>query len=222
MKSRSFVGCPKGWLVALVTAIVFGVSLPLAAIAADPQPFDVQAMYVEGCSCHAPCSCQLTGGSSKVGKCEGVNAVKFTGGHYRGADLKGAAFAFATEAGNWTRVYVDARPDQREAATELARKYASAFGAVEEVRNAPISIEGEAGRYTLKVGDGKIMTLVTEPIMGGDGQTPLVYQNIHDPLHSTVKQGRVVSATFRDGEHAFELKGSNAYFNEAFETKGKM
>ena len=69
---------------------------------------------------------------------------------------------------------------------------------------------------------GKIMDLKSQSVMGGDGKTPLTYSNIHDPIHPTVMQGKVVSCTYSDGDHKFELKDSNAYFNHHIVSKGKV
>lgn len=202
--------------------LVVGMMVVAAASvwAADKQPFEAKGMFVEGCSCGRPCACQLTG--IEPG-CQGVNALALTGGSYQGVDLTGVKIAFGLGAGKWVRLYVDApKPEQREAATAFAKAYSAAFGKIEEVKAARVEISGQAGTYTLKVDGGKIMNLVTEPVLGGDGKTPLMYSNIHDSLHPTVKQGKTVTGKYQDGGHAFELKDSNAYFHETFESKGSL
>ncbi|HUJ10238.1 MAG TPA: DUF1326 domain-containing protein [Verrucomicrobiae bacterium] len=218
MKSRSFK-VVRG--VPLVVIISLGLMAGIHSLpAAEPGAFDVKGMYVEGCSCSRPCTCELTGVEPM---CQGVNAFALTSGRYQGVDLSGVKVAFATAPAKWVRLYVDVKdPKQRDAAVAFAKAYTSSFGKVEKVQDAKVQIDGKGGKYELKVDDGKIMSLVTEPVLGGDNKTPLVYSNIHDALHPTVKQGKTVTGAYHDGTHKFELKDSNAFFNEDFSNKGKM
>ncbi|HUI07662.1 MAG TPA: DUF1326 domain-containing protein [Verrucomicrobiae bacterium] len=220
MKHRRFI---VGWKVRQIVLTVLGIVALTHArvvVAADKLPFHAKGMYVEGCSCSAPCTCQLTGIEPM---CQGVNAIVLTGGQYKGVELAGAKIAFATAAGKWVRLYVDARdPKQHDAAVAFARAYAKDFGKIEDVEDAKVEVAGKDGRYTLTVNDGAIMSLTTEPVLGGDGKTPLVYSNIHDTLHPTIKQGKTVGGSYNDGGHAFQLKDSNAYFQDAFNTKGNL
>jgi len=218
MKSRSFKVVRSIPFVAIVSLslLAWGRSLP----AAEPQAFDVKGMYVEGCSCSRPCTCELTGVEPM---CLGVNAFALTSGRYQGVDLSGVKVAFATAPAKWVRLYVDVKdPKQRAAAIAFAEAYTGSFGKIEQVKDAKVQIVGKGGNYELNVDDGKIMSLKTEPVLGGDNKTPLVYSNIHDTLHPTVKQGKTVTGTYNDGTHKFQLKDSNAFFNEDFSNRGRM
>ncbi|MBI4548668.1 MAG: DUF1326 domain-containing protein [Ignavibacteriae bacterium] len=182
--------------------------------------WSAKGTFVEGCSCNPPCACELTG--VEMG-CQGVGAMEFTGGSYMGTDLTGAKITYATTPGQWVRIYVDAKDDkQKEAATAFAKDYYKGFGPVEASSAAKIDISGKNGRYTVKVDDGKIMTLVTEPILGGDGKTPLVHKNTKSKLVVDFKQGKTVSGMFSDGERKFELKSSNSYFNDKVKSEGTL
>jgi len=220
MKRRRFiVGSEVRQIVLNVLGVIVSAHIGVV-VAADKLPFHAQGMYVEGCSCSAPCTCQLTGLEPM---CQGVNAIVLTGGQYESVDLAGAKIAFATAAGKWVRLYVDAKDSkQHDAVVAFAKAYAKDFGKIEDVKDAKVDVEGKDGKYTLKVDGGAIMSLTTEPVLGGDGKTPLVYSNIHDTLHPTIKQGKTVGGSYSDGGHTFQLKDSNAYFQDGFNTKGKL
>lgn len=206
-------------------SLIVSAVLALAAAAAIANPaakkaFQAAGTFVEGCSCSAPCPCELVG--VKMG-CEGVGALAFTGGKYDGVDLAGAKVAYATVPGTWVRLYVDAKDaKQKAAAKAFATAIYSAFGKIEATKDAKIAIGGAGGKYTTTVDGGKVFKLTTEPVLGGDKKTPLVYSNINDPLHSTVMQGKTISCTFKDGNRSFTIKGTNSYFNPGFKSSGNI
>jgi hypothetical protein len=204
-------------------ALLLGVGLlsgPQALGAGAKQRFSAAGTFVEGCSCSAPCPCELTGVAHG---CTGVGALSLTGGSYQGRSLAGAKIVYATAPGDWVRLYVDAAtPQQRAAAEAFGRAVYSAFGKIESVKPAHIALTGSAGSYSLSVDNGKIMKLTTKPVLGGNGRTPIVINNIHDPVHPTVMQGKTVSGSYNDGDHSFTLKDSNSYFNDRMRGQGKL
>lgn len=209
---------------AFVASCLVSIAAMLPGVrAADEEkhPFEIEGMYVEGCSCKPPCPCELTG--VEMG-CIGVGAFRFTAGKYLDTSLEGCGFAYATEPGSWVRIYVDAKEaKQREAVTALAKAALREFGTCESVKDAKIEIAGADGKYSLNVEEGKVMSLSTEPILGGDGKTPLVYSNIHNPLHPDVMQGKTVACEYKDDKHSFKLeKGDNAYFHTKLKSAGKL
>jgi hypothetical protein len=118
---------------------------------------------------------------------------------------------------------VDA-PDaqRREAGTAFARAVYGPFGKIEAVKAARIEVTGEDGRYTVSVDGGRIAQLKTEPVLGGDGKTPVGHTNTKDPLNPTVMQGKAINGQFRDGNRTFSLKGSNSFFNGQMNSRGEM
>ncbi|MBI4558798.1 MAG: DUF1326 domain-containing protein [Candidatus Hydrogenedentes bacterium] len=206
-------------LIPLIAAAAL-IAAALPAQAAEKKSFRVAGTFVEGCSCTAPCPCELVGLEHG---CQGVGGFAFTSGSYDGVKLAGLKLAHAGAPGDWIRLYIDARnPRQRKAGEEFARAAFSAFGKIDAVRDARISISNQANKYTLTVDDGKILRLTTEPILGGDNRTPLVYSNIHNPLHPSVMQGKTVSCTYQDGDRSFKLEGSNAYFQDRLRSRGTV
>jgi hypothetical protein len=200
--------------------LLVGMTVVSGAQAQEKQAYNVSGTFVEGCSCSAPCACQLTG---LMHGCQGVGAMMLSSGSYKGVDLKGAKIVYAAAPGDWVRLYVDVpNPSQREAAEAFGRAVYTAFGKVEAVKPAKIDFSGDAGKYTIAVDGGNIMQLTTEPVLGGDNRTPLTYSNIHDPLHPTVMQGKTISGAYQDGDRSFSLKDSNAYFNSRMKSKGKI
>src|SRR5205809_498246 len=118
----------------LATAFLL-VPLNLPTIEAkDKMPFAVAGMFVEGCSCSAPCPCELV--ALEKG-CNGVGAISFTGGEFNGASLAGAKIAYAGVPGEWVNLYVEApTPAQSAAAMAFAKAYYSAWGKIEIARDA--------------------------------------------------------------------------------------
>jgi hypothetical protein len=221
MRVRTF-GISRPMLTPMI-ALLLGAGLlagPRGVAAAQKQPFTATGTFVEGCSCSAPCPCELVGVAHG---CLGGGAMALTGGSYQGKSLSGAKIAYAAQPGEWVRLYVDApNPQQRAAAEAFGRAVYSAFGKIEAVKPAHIQLTGSGGHYTVSVDNGKIMQLATTPVIGGNGRTPIVIQNIHDAVNPTVMQGKTVSGTYKDGNRSFTLKDSNSYFNDRMRGKGKI
>src|SRR5579859_2570557 len=121
-------------------------------------------MYVEGCSCSPPCPCEITG--VKMG-CQGVGGFAIKHGTFEGSDISGIKLAYAVAPGDWVICYIDApTAAKKKAGAALAKAAFNAWGKMEPVKNAPISIHGSGGKYTLTVGGGEIMKLTTTPWAG--------------------------------------------------------
>ena len=151
--------------------------------------------------------------------CQGVGAFRFDRGTFDGMDVSGTRAAYAVQPGKYVHIYIDAPASKRQAVEGLMRGALAAFGPVEGVTDAPVSITGENGTYAVKVGDG-VMTLETTPILGGDAKTPILISNVHDPLHPNVMTGNSTSGMYADAGHHFDFKDSNAYFNTKLHTSG--
>jgi hypothetical protein len=183
--------------------------------------FAVEGMFVDCCSCNPPCPCEVT--AVAMG-CKGVGAHQISSGTYAGHDLVGVKIAHAKVVGNWVNLYIDAKDEKQRAAAEMFGRAAFAgFGAIKEVKAAKIEISGADGTYTVTVDGGKIMKFETEPVLGGDGKTPVGYTNIKNAVNPTVYQGRVVSATYTDGDKKVTVEsGRNSHFNPALKSSGKI
>jgi hypothetical protein len=204
----------------LAAGAVMMMALAVQAAEGQKTPYTAQGLFVEGCSCAPICTCELI--EVEMG-CKGVGAYSLTGGQFNGVSLAGAKLAYAVSPGHWLYLYVDSPdPKQREAALEFAKAYYHEWGELKSARQAHIKIEGSEGRYTVTVDDGKVMTLKTEPILGGDGKTAVQISNTKSGLNPTVSQGRTLSGEFHDGEESFELKDSNSFFNPHMNAKGSV
>jgi hypothetical protein len=145
--------------------------------------------------------------------CEGVGAMSLTSGSYMGTNLAGTKIAYAVAPGNWIRLYVDApKPNQKKAAAELSKAIFKPWGKLEEVKYVPIQFSGGGGWYKVSIDNGSLMQLSTKPVLGQDKKTPISHRNVSNALTNTFLQGKVVSGSFKDGEHDFKLKDSNSYF----------
>lgn len=175
---------------------------------------------MEGCSCDIPCPCELI--NYEMG-CQTIAALSLGDSSCGGIDLTGAKIAYATQPGEWIAIYVDAKDDQqKQAAIRFAKGIFGHYGKVVKVNSAKIEFSGKDGNYTVKVDDGKIMQLTTEPVLGGDNTTPVMHTNTKSKLTPVFMQGRVISGSFNDAERKFELKGSNSYFHTSIKCKGHL
>jgi hypothetical protein len=191
------------------------------APAAAKADFSVEGMFVDCCSCKPPCPCEVT--EVAMG-CKGVGAHQISSGRYAGDDLVGVKIAHAKVVGQWVNLYIDAKDEkQRAAAEKFGRAAFAGFGPIKEVKAAKIEISGADGKYTVTVDGGRIMKLETEPVLGGDGKTPIGYTNIKNAVNPTVYQGTCVSATYSDGDKKVTVeKGRNSHFNPKLKSSGKI
>lgn len=199
-----------------------GATLALTAQAGGgaKHRFAINGSYVEGCTCAAPCKCELSG--VEMG-CQGVGAFNFTGGTFDGKSVAGVRTAYATKPGEWVVIYVDAPNASKRAAGEALMRAALAdFGKIESVKSAKVKIWSQGNKDFATVDGGKVMNLKTEAMLGGDNKSPLVYSNIHDALHPTVMGGKTLSCTYKDGAHEINLKDSNAYFHHHLMSRGVL
>ncbi|MDG6006521.1 MAG: DUF1326 domain-containing protein [Candidatus Brocadia sp.] len=175
------------------------------------EKYSVKGIFVEGCSCNLPCACELIGWE---GGCQTMAALSLSDGNYDGTDLTGAKIAYAMKPGDWVNIYVDAKDDkQKQAAISFAKGVCGHYGKIGKADNAKIEFSGKDGNFIVKVDDGKILQLTTEPVLGGDNKTPIIHTNTKCKLSPVLMQGRVISGNYSDGERKFELKGGNSYFN---------
>ena len=183
--------------------------------------FSVDGMFVDCCSCMPPCPCELT---EVATGCKGVGAHHISSGKYAGDDLGGVTIAHAKVVGQWVNLYVDVKDEnQRAAAEKFGRAAFAKFGPIKEVKAARIEVSCADGKYTVTVDGGKIMKFETEPVLGGDGKTPIGYTNIKNAVNPTVFQGTCVSATYSDGDKKVTVeKGRNAHFNPKLKSNGKI
>lgn len=201
-----------GMVSALFFSVIGGNFMPRPQQQQQNNPYSIHATFVEGCACPAPCPCDLFG---VVNGCKGLGGLLIQSGMYQNTDLAGARIAFASLRGQWIKIYVDGRDkDQKVAAGAFAREALKDYGAVRWVRESKVDIIGKDGDYLVTVDDGRLLSLETEPVAGGDGRTALAYGNTRNALSPALFQGKTNKGRYDDGEESFALAGSNAYFNE--------
>ena len=213
--------CPHSSLAGAMTFQLNEDKQKARGTAAATADFSVEGMFAEVCSCMPPCPCEVT---EVAMACRGVGAHQISAGNYAGDDLSGAKIAHAKVVGDWVNLYIDAKDEkQRAAAEKFGRAAFAAFGPINEVKSAKIAIWAANDRYTVTVDGGKIMKLETQPVLGGDGNTPIEITNIKNAVNPTVYQGTCVSATYSDGKQKFTVdEGRNSHFNPKLKSSGKI
>jgi hypothetical protein len=204
----------------LLFALVAGLLALAGTQDAAKADFSVEGMFVDVCCCMPPCPCEVT---EVAEGCQGVGVHQISG-KYAGEDLVGVKIAHAKVVGKWVNLYIDAKEErQRAAAERFGRAAFSGFGPIQEVKAARIEVSGADGKYTATVDGGKIMTFETEPVLGGDGKTPIGVTNIKNAVNPIIFQGRCVSAAYSDGAKKVTVdKGRNSHFNPRLKSSGKI
>jgi hypothetical protein len=182
------------------------------------QPFHFVATFIECCSCKDVCVTEITG---RDAGCRGLGAIHFESGSYGGKNLAGTAAAFAWDSGKWVRIYVDAPAGKSAGVTSFMKAMLADWGKLEPVHTGSVRISHSGGRYALLVDKGHTGSIEMKPVLGGDGKTPVSHTNLSSPVHSTLMQGATLGASF-SGEHPFELKDSNGFFNMHCVMEGKL
>jgi hypothetical protein len=194
-----------------------------AAKDAATHEYSLEGQYVESCSCRVPCSCEMTG---PMKGCLGVGAYDIKKGSYNGVDISGAKFAYASGVTEWVDLYIDAKDEkQREAVKGMASGFLKNFGTIQDVKPAKVDIKRDGYAFDVNVDNGKVMAFKTEPVMGGDGKTPVTHTNIGDPFNSTMLQGKGVSTKYtaaKDSKSFTIDKGRNSYCNDKMKASGQI
>jgi len=207
------------WMRYLAVASLIIILVPFQS-SADQKPFDLHGIYLEGCSCDIVCSCDLKG--AMVKGCQVMGVMIISSGTFGDFNMSGVKIAFAI-GDKWVRIYVQTKdPVQTGVAGEMGRALFAAYGNIETIRDADIDLSGSNGNYTLKVDNGKVINMKTQPVLGADKKTAVTYTNYPDPLFHTILQARVVSGIYNDGKHHFTLKNTNSFFNQDWTASGKI
>jgi hypothetical protein len=182
--------------------------------------FELRGMYLEGSDCGEAGAYAFH--TAQRG-CRGMAVMALNGGKFMNVDLNGAKLAYATETGNWVRIYVEAaNPVQREATILFAREYLAPFGTIDSAREASITLTGDEGRYTATVDGGSTLQLSIEPVIGADQRRPIMISNSMNRLSPSLFQARLTRGTLRDGEKDLTIREGNAFFNSDFKSDGKL
>jgi hypothetical protein len=175
----------------LTAIVLLGLSIGgCATTASAPPPMaKAKASYVlkgdqvEGCECLSVCPCVFAHDVT-FNDCRGIMAWNIREGHYGGIGLAGINFALVLTKsgknvpktmGKWEGViYVssNANPDQRAAVVDiLSSNWGKAFSKV-DVKVEPIDFVATGDKREVHI--GKLASLKTEPLKGGDGRTPTI------------------------------------------------
>ena len=208
--------------VAVLAALLGSGCGMLGSSSAPGNDYQLKGLYLEGFDCGTSGQSQVAFHTGEKG-CQGVGVMSLTGGQYYNVDLKGAKIAYATDAQNWTRIYVDAaNAVQREAAIQFARKYFATFGNVDSVRDARINVEGANGSYTATIDGGNVLSMTVEPVKGADQSHPVKMENTANRLSPTLYQAKILNGSYSDSGKKINFNGVNGFYNDDLNTKGSL
>ncbi|HSI72041.1 MAG TPA: hypothetical protein VK934_02595 [Fimbriimonas sp.] len=192
----------------------------IAALVLGPaSQYSFTGPFVEGCSCGSACSFEISG---KLPGCKAVGFFAFDDGTYQGRSLRGGKVAFAAGSTGWLRLYYDGPSSSvRQASRDFIKAALADWGNPEAVEHREITVAGSKGFYIAQVADGKIMELQTEPVMAD--ARPIEYKNIFNKaLHPNIMQAKTTLGRFHEGNRAFQLQGTNAFFYDKVRAAGKL
>ena len=189
-------------------------------VCAQPKPLlDMQAAFVEACSCKGTCTFETTG---TLPGCHALGGYRIDRGTYEGRDISGIAIAFVSAPSGDLFVYLDAKTDAMRQAGEALGKalFGEGFGKWKGIEKAAISLTSDKGSFKLLVDGGRTALLETTPVLGGDGKSAVVLRNVFGDPYDSLTQAKVARASFSGPisadavAHGFQLKGTSAFYVE--------
>ena len=190
----------------------------------------VDGEYFENCNCDVLCPCITTNlqGKPTQGHCDVVLAYHIATGKYDGVKLDGLNAVMAATSpgamalGNWkVAVYLDRKgtPEQRKALeaifTGAAGGPMAAFspfvGEILGAKVVPITYESSGTKRRVVV-DG-IMDLSVEGILGADGKSAMVVDNVAHPCNSSLAIAQGVDSRYTDHGMRWEISGKNGHYS---------
>ena len=190
----------------------------------------VDGEYFENCNCDVLCPCITTNlqGKPTQGHCDVVLAYHIATGKYDGVKLDGLNAVMAATSpgamalGNWkVAVYLDRRgsPEQLKALeaifTGAAGGPMAAFspfvGEILGAKVVPITYESSGTKRRVVV-DG-IMDLSVEGILGADGKSAMVVDNVAHPCNSSLAIAQGVDSRYTDHGMRWEISGKNGHYS---------
>ncbi|OGQ00513.1 MAG: hypothetical protein A2Z40_03735 [Deltaproteobacteria bacterium RBG_19FT_COMBO_60_16] len=190
----------------------------------------VDGEYFENCNCDVLCPCITTNlqGKPTQGHCDVVLAYHIATGKYDGVKLDGLNAVMAATSpgamalGNWkVAVYLDRRgsPEQRKALeaifTGAAGGPMAAFspfvGEILGAKVVPITYESSGTKRRVAV-EG-IMDLSVEGILGADGKSAMVVDNVAHPCNSSLAIAQGVDSRYTDHGMRWEISGKNGHYS---------
>lgn len=153
--------------------------------------FRMRGDYFEACNCQRSCRC-IFGGEFDGEACDAFLSWSIASGVKDGIDLAGRRVVLArhrpadTEKDRWVvEMYVDheASAPQRDALVEifsgraggLFERFAKRLGAIDSVKQVPITFEKDGKQRRLRV--GSVLEMDAEELVGIDGKGPATISN---------------------------------------------
>ena len=196
-------------------------TVALAMIAPSAELLDIKGAFLEGCSCKGTCAFETTG---KLPGCHALGAYRIDRGTYGSRDLAGIALAFVSAPSGDLFVYVDGPTSaKRKSAGVLAKAlWREGFGKWNMMRETKIALTGRRGSHSLLIDGGKIVSLSTGPVKGGDAKDFVVLSNVFGDPYDKLFQATIKSASFSDKGQKFTLKGTSAFFLDPLSLRKKL
>lgn len=216
---------PSARSLALLLAAI--TSIPAASVAAT---WEARGVMSDACQCELFCPCEFLSKPS-FGNCDDAAILHIERGKHGDVTLDGLEVAVVSASpagerlvdsvGNLTfaRILVpnDVTDAQRDALADVARRVFGAWigetariSAMESVERVDLKTTVEGHRHTVKVPG--ILDLEIEPVVGGDGKTPVILKN---NAFTAVGFGDVVVSQskvyrYKDDERDWKYDGRSA------------
>jgi hypothetical protein len=163
-----------------------------------------KADVAESCSCSIPCPCNFGHPTERM--CNGSRLIQIREGRFGDEDLSGVSFVVTFGMGQWTKIYVDDRIDDRQmAAFEglFPLAFAGFHRLMRSIERVPMEIERSATTVRYSVPES---TVEIELVQGLNGQPITV-----DGLPSTAFVGytQYQSRIHRHKSEEFEFSYTN-------------
>ena len=193
------------------------------------QEWRIQGDFLLNCNCDVWCPCVLSMGKADptYGRCLSWWCIHCEIGHYGDITLDGLTTGLLLETpgplaeGGWTfAIYLDEQgsPEADAALVEIFRGQAggptSWFSIMISdylgVKKVPISYEVSESGWHMSI--PKLIDGAVEPVLGMDGETPVMVKNTHYWVGSDVIVAKGTKSRYRDWGRNWDLSGQSAEY----------
>lgn len=175
--------------------------------AASPH-WEIKGRMSEACTCQVPCGCNFHQGPSPHHYCWSIAAFQILSGHYGAVDLSGLRLVRAH--GNRSIVwYLDSRSAPSQAAALEA--IAAHISGLPKLRVEKAVISQTMRNHTFQVKIGNLGGFDADTIIGRDGKSPIVVENMTAWNVDHDIKGKTNWLRYRDRSgNQFDLRDTNA------------
>ena len=181
----------------------------ISQVKANPV-WNFEANIAECCSCDIPCPCNF--GRSTTKRCDGSRLIEIYKGYIDDMDLAGVRFMVTFEMGEWSRIYIDNKLDEKKS-NALDFILPLAFGGfskqAQSIKKTSLSVTRENTLIEFSTPESQV---VMQPLPGMNGDLisdkGLPYNSFYDYI-----QYESIIHNHKGPNHEWSHQGTNGFIS---------